>query len=129
VPLASEYPFLDIVGTMIIFFAWVAWIWIAISIFSDVIRRDDIGGGRKTAWIFFVILIPFLGVFVYLLAEHDGMQERTVKTIQAQQTAFDDRVKQAAGGPAEEITRAKELRDSGAITDAEFEALKAKALA
>ena len=72
--IAADYPFLDILGTMIIFFAWVAWIWIAITVFIDVFRRDDIGGWHKAAWVVFVIVLPFLGVLIYLIAQHDGMQ-------------------------------------------------------
>src|SRR5687768_12098279 len=127
--LAADYPFLDVFWTMILFFAWMAWIWIAISCFSDVFRRDDIGGGGKALWCMFIILIPFLGVFVYIVAQHDGMRDRALAQVQAQKAAFDDAVRDAAGGPATEIAKAKELLDSGAITQADFDAIKAKAVA
>ena len=126
--LAAEYPFLDILWTMVLFFAWVAWIWIAITVLSDVFRRDDIGGLGKAAWVVFVIVAPFLGVLVYLLAQHDGMQKRALKQAEAQKTAFDQYVRDASGGSAGEIAKAKELLDSGAISQAEFDRLKAKAL-
>ena len=126
--IAADYPFLDVFWTMILFFAWFAWIWIAITCFMDVFRRDDIGGGHKALWVVFIILIPFLGVLVYLIAQHDGMRERSLAQAQAQKSAFDDYVREAAGGPATEIAKAKELLDSGAITQADFDAIKAKAV-
>jgi hypothetical protein len=126
---AADYPFLDILWTMIIFFAWVIWIWILIVILTDVFRRTDIGGWAKAGWTVFLIVVPFLAALIYLIAQHDGMQERSIKQAQAQRQAFDDRVRDAAGGgSAGEIAKAKELLDSGAITQEEFEALKAKAL-
>jgi Short C-terminal domain/Phospholipase_D-nuclease N-terminal len=126
--IAADYPFLDVLWTMILFFAWVAWIWIVITVFIDLFRRDDIGGWGKAGWIVFVIVLPFLGVLVYLIAQHDGMRERTVKQAQSQKQAFDQYVRETAGGPATEIAKAKELVDQGAITQEEFEALKARAL-
>jgi Short C-terminal domain/Phospholipase_D-nuclease N-terminal len=126
--LATDYPFLDILWTMVLFFAWVAWIWIAITVFIDIFRRDDIGGWHKAIWVVFVILVPFLGVLVYLIAQHDGMRDRTVKQAQTQQQALDQYVRDTAGGPATEIAKAKELLDSGAITQADYDAIKAKAL-
>jgi uncharacterized membrane protein YcjF (UPF0283 family) len=125
---AADYPFLNILWTMIIFFAWVAWIWIAITVFVDIFRRHDIGGFAKAAWVVFVIVVPFLGVLVYLIAQHDGMRERSVKQAQAQQAAFDDYVRETAGGSAAEIAKAKELLDAGTISQAEFDAIKAKAV-
>ena len=125
---ATDYPFLEILWTMIIFFAWVAWIWIAITVFADVFRRHDISGWGKAAWVVLVIVLPFLGVLLYLIAQHDGMRERSVKQVEAQQAAFDQYVREAAGGSAAEIAKAKELLDKGAITQAEYDAIKAKAL-
>ena len=87
--IAADYPFLDVLWTMILFFAWIAWIWIAITCFIDIFRRDDIGGWHKAAWVVFIILIPFLGVLVYLIAQHDGMRERSARAGQDQQAAFD----------------------------------------
>jgi hypothetical protein len=126
--IAADYPFLDVFWTMIIFFSWVIWIWIVITVFADVFRRHDIGGWGKAAWVVFVIVLPFLGVLVYLIAQHDGMRERSVKQAQAQRQAFDEYVREAAGGSAAEIAKAQELLDAGTITQAEFDALKAKAL-
>jgi uncharacterized membrane protein YcjF (UPF0283 family) len=125
---AADYPFLDILWTMIIFFAWVAWFWILITVFADLFRRHDIGGWGKAAWVVFLIVVPFLGVLVYLIAQHDGMRDRSVKQVEAQQAAFDQYVREAAGGSAAEIAKAKELLDKGAITQTEYDAIKAKAL-
>ena len=127
-PIAADYPFLDVLWTIIIFFCWVIWIWIVITVFIDVFRRDDIGGWHKAAWVVFVIVLPFLGVLVYLIVQHDGMRERSAKQAQAQKQEFDQYVRETAGGSAAEIAKAKELLDSGAITQEEFDALKAKAL-
>lgn len=126
--IAADYPFLDVLWTMIIFFAWVAWIWIVITVLIDLFRRSDIGGWGKAAWVVFVIVLPFLGVLVYLIAQHDGMRERSTKEAQTQKQAFDQYVREAAGGSASEIAKAKELLDAGTITQAEFEAIKAKAV-
>jgi hypothetical protein len=127
--LAADYPFLDVVWTMFIFFAWVIWFWLLITVFADVFRRHDIGGGMKVLWIIFVILVPFLGVFIYLMAEHKGMAERSTKQVQAAQQQQEAYIREVAGGGAAEIERAKGLLDSGAITQAEYDAIKAKALA
>jgi hypothetical protein len=131
---AADYPFLDIFWSMIIFFSWVIWIWMMFVILADVFRRQDISGWGKAAWIVFLIVLPFLGVLVYLIANHDGMSDRNVKQAQAQRAEMDDYVRSVAadgggGGAAAEIDKAKQLLDSGAINQAEFEALKAKALA
>jgi len=126
--IAADYPFLDVLWTMIVFFAWIAWIWIAITCFIDIFRRHDIGGWHKALWVVFIIVVPFLGVLVYLIAQHDGMRERSIKQAQDQQAAFDQYVRDAAGGSAGEIAKAKELLDSGAIDQTEFDRLKQKAL-
>jgi hypothetical protein len=126
VPVAADYPFLDVLWTMLIFFAWVIWFWLLITVFADVFRRHDIGGGMKTLWIILVIILPFLGVFIYLISQHQGIDERNLEREQAQQ-AYIRQV--AGGGSADEIAKAKGLLDSGAITQAEFDAIKAKALA
>jgi hypothetical protein len=126
---AAEYPFLEILWTMIIFFAWVIWIWIAITVLVDLFRRHDIGGWQKAAWVVFVIVLPFLGVLVYLISQHEGMRERTMAQAQAQKKELDQYVRETAGGSAAEIAKAKELLDAGTITQAEFEAIKRKALA
>jgi Phospholipase_D-nuclease N-terminal/Short C-terminal domain len=126
--IAADYPFLDVLWTMIIFFAWVIWIWIAITVLVDVFRRHDISGWGKAGWVVFVIVLPFLGVLIYLIAQHDGMRERSTKEAKAQQQQFDQYVREAAGGSAAEIAKAKELLDAGTITQAEFDAIKAKAV-
>ena len=128
--LAYDYPFLDVFWTMLIFFCWIIWFWLLITVFADVFRRKDIGGGTKTLWVIFVIILPFLGVFIYLLVNHDGMADRSIRQAQTQQAQMDDYIRSTAGGgTAAEIERAKGLLDSGAITQAEFDAIKAKALA
>jgi Short C-terminal domain/Phospholipase_D-nuclease N-terminal len=127
--IAADYPFMDVFWSILIFFSWLIWIWIAITVFADLFRRDDIGGWGKAGWVIFVIVLPFLGVLVYLIAQHDGMRDRSVRQAEAQKQAFDQYVREAAGGSADEIAKAKELLDSGAITQEEFDALKRKALA
>ena len=128
---AADYPFLDIFWTMIIFFSWVIWIWIVITVLVDVFSRQDTSGWGKAAWVVFVIVLPFLGVLIYLIANGKGMTERKQQQSQASRAEFDDYVKSVAssGGVAGEIEKAKQLLDSGAITQQEFDALKAKALA
>jgi hypothetical protein len=130
VVLAADYPFMDVFWTMILFFCWVAWIWMLILIFSDVFRRD-ISGWAKAAWCLFVLVLPFLGAFVYLIAEGKGMTERRVHDVQVSQANLDQRIRTvtADGGSAGEIERAKQLLESGTINQTEFERLKAKALA
>ena len=128
---AADYPFLDIFWTMLIFFCWVIWVWMVITVFIDVFRRDDFSGWAKAAWSVLIIVLPFLGVFVYLITQGSGMAERKVADMRAGQAAIDDRIRSVAttGGATDEIARAKELLDSGAIDQAEFEQLKRKALA
>ena len=127
--LGADYPFLDVLWTMMIFFLFVIWIWILITVFVDIFRRRDTSGFAKALWIIFVILTPYLGVLIYLIVNHDGMAERNVKQMQAQQAATDDYIRTVSGGSAAEIEKAKGLLDSGAITQAEFDTLKQKALA
>src|SRR3954462_5849488 len=129
--LAANYPFLDVFWTMIVFFVWITWFWLLIAVFGDVFRRHDISGFAKVLWLIFVIALPFLGVFVYMIANNTAMTERNLARASAQQQQFDDYVQTVAatGGTAAEIEKAKQLLDSGAITQGEFEALKQKALA
>ena len=130
--LASQYPFADAMWTMLIFFVWILWFWLLFTVFVDIFRRHDISGWGKTGWIIFCILLPFLGVFVYLISQGHGIAERNAERAQAQKAQFDDYVRTAAGsggGAAGEIETAKGLLDSGAITQAEFDSIKAKALA
>ena len=130
---AADYPFLNILWSMLIFFCFVVWIWMMIAIFSDIFRRRDIGGGTKVLWIIFTLCVPFLGVFVYVISQNHHMVERDMEQAQARQQEFDAYVQSRAaaggGGAAADIEKAKGLLDSGAITQAEFDALKAKALA
>ena len=112
-------------------FAWVIFIWIAITVLIDVFRRHDISGGAKALWVIFIVVLPWIGVLTYLIFNHTGMNERRMDEAKMAQSQFDDYVRHAAGsgGPASEIAKAKELLDSGAITQAEYDAIKAKALA
>jgi hypothetical protein len=129
--IAADYPFLDVFWTLIIFFLWFAWILVLFRVIVDVFRRDDASGWKKALWIAFVIVLPFLGVLVYLIANGDDMGRRDVAQTRAARAEFDDYVRSVAetGGPAAEIDRAKKLLDSGAISQAEFDSIKAKALA
>jgi len=127
--IAASYPFLDVFWTMFIFFLFFIWIMILFRVFGDIFRRHDIGGGAKTLWVIFVIILPFLGVLIYLLTQNEGMTHRAMERAQEQQGEMDSYVRSVAGGAAGEIERAKSLLDSGAITQAEFDAIKAKALA
>jgi Phospholipase_D-nuclease N-terminal/Short C-terminal domain len=129
--IAADYPFLNILWSMIIFFAWVAWLFILFRVIADIFRRHDTSGWGKAAWLVFVIVLPFLGVFIYLIANGDEMGKRDLDQARAAQASMDDYVKSVAGsgGAAAEIDKGKELLDSGAITQAEFDAIKAKAIA
>jgi len=128
VPLAT-YTFLDVLWSMIIFFAFVIWIWLLITVFADIFRRRDASGFAKALWIIFVIVLPYLGVLIYLIAEHNGMAERSEHQLRAAQAQQDAYIKSVAGtSSADQIAQAKQLLDSGAITQAEFDALKQKAL-
>lgn len=127
---ASSYPsFWNVLWTMIVFFLWIVWFFILFRCIADIFRRKDISGWGKTAWLIFVIILPFLGVFVYLIAEGNKMTERDVQGMQAQQQQFDTYVRTVAGGPAGEIEKAKQLLDQGTITQAEFDSIKSRALA
>jgi predicted PurR-regulated permease PerM len=129
--LAADYPFLDVLWTMLVFFLWVAWFMVLFHVVADIFRRRDASGGKKTIWLLFVLFLPFLGVFVYLIANSDDMAQRNLEQARAQQAQMDDYVRTVAGSgsAAAEIDHAKKLLDSGAITQPEFEAIKAKALA
>ena len=130
--LASSYPFLDVFWTMMVFFLWILWLWILFTVFADIFRRNDLSGWGKAGWIIFTIVLPYLGVFIYLITQSKGMTERNLERANAQRAQFDDYVRSTAGsggGAAAEIDRAKALLDSGAIDQAEFEAIKRKALA
>lgn len=133
-PIAADYPFLDILWTMLVFFGWVIWFWMLIVVLGDVFRRRDVGGWGKAAWTVFVVVLPFIGVLVYLIAQGSGMAERKAEDIRRDRDAFDDYVRSVApgdggGGAAEQIAKAKSLLDAGAIDQVEFEQLKRQALA
>jgi Phospholipase_D-nuclease N-terminal/Short C-terminal domain len=129
--LAADYPFLDVFWTLLVFFAWIIWFWLLITVLADVFRRHDISGGAKVGWTLFVIFLPLLGVLIYLGTQSKQMAERNQREAQAAQTQVDDYVRSVAteGGAASEIERAKKLLDSGTISQAEFDAIKQKALA
>lgn len=130
--LLADYPFLDVMWTMLVFFLWVAWFWILFDVWGDIMRRHDISGAGKTGWFIFTLVVPFLGVFIYVISQNDGMNQRKLERVQAQRVQMDDYVRSTAGssgGGAAEIEKAKQLLDSGAITQPEFDALKQKALA
>jgi hypothetical protein len=126
----TNYPLLQVFLSMLYFFLFVIWIWIAIMVVVDIFRSHDLGGWGKAFWFLFVIVVPYLGVFVYLIARGGKMHERQVADASAQQKAFDDYVKQTAGAPdvATQLEKLAGLRSQGVITDAEFEAQKAKLL-
>ena len=128
---ASDYPFLDVFWTMIIFVLWIVWFFILFRVIADLFRRHDISGWGKVLWMIIVILLPFLGVFIYLITQGSHMAERDMRQAKAAQGEFDDYVKSVAssGSPAAEIERAQGLLSSGAISQAEFDQIKQKALA
>jgi hypothetical protein len=128
---ASQYPLLDVFWTMIVIFAWVIWFWLLITVFADLFRRHDDSGWAKAGWVILVIVLPFVGVLIYLIANGHGMAERNMQQAQQSQAQMDDYIRSVSGGSGAtgEIERAKGLLDSGAITQAEFDAIKAKALA
>jgi hypothetical protein len=128
----ASYPFFGIFWEILIFFAWVIFIWIAITVLIDVFRRSDLSGWGKAGWTIFIVLIPWIGVLAYLIVNHNGMTERKIQDAQTQRAQFDEYVRTTAGsggGAAAEIEKAKQLLDSGALTQAEFDAIKTKALA
>ena len=129
--LATNYPLLEAFETILIFFGFVIWLWLLFTVFADIFRRSDASAWVKVLWIVLIILLPFLGVFIYLIAEHKGMSERAIKQEEAARSQMDQYVKSVAGAqdPAGQIANAKRLLDSGTITQAEFDQIKQKALA
>ena len=127
----AAYSFGDVMWTMFVFFAWILFFWMLFGVFGDLFSRHDISGWAKAGWTVFVIILPFLGIFVYLISQGKGMGERAQQRAQSQQAQVDDYVRSVAssGSPTEEIAKGKELFDSGAITQAEYDQLKARALA
>jgi hypothetical protein len=127
----ASYPFLEVFWTMLVFFAFFIWIWLLIVVFSDLFRRSDTSGWAKVAWIVFIIILPYLGVFVYLIVEHNGLTERSVKQQKAAQAEIDAYVRSVAGqgDPTAQIAKADELLKQGSINQAEFDQIKQRALA
>jgi hypothetical protein len=122
-------PLFDLFFTMLWFFLFFAWIWVLISIVTDIFRSDDMGGFAKAMWLIFVVLLPLLGVLVYIIARGDGMTRRTIKQAAEQEQAARAYIQDAARvSPADELAKLSELRSSGVITDEEFAAQKAKLL-
>jgi uncharacterized membrane protein YcjF (UPF0283 family) len=130
--IAADYPFMDVLWSMIIFFVWVAWIWTLVMIIMDLFRRHDTSGWAKAAWVVLLIVLPFIGVLAYLIVNGHGMGRRSAERAQAAQSQFNEYVQSVAkedGGSASELEKAKGLLDSGALTQPEYDALKAKLLA
>jgi hypothetical protein len=129
--LAYQYPLLDLFWTLFMVFAFVVWIWVLIAIFTDLFRSHDIGGFAKAMWVLFIIVLPLVGILVYLIVRGRGMHERAVAQARQQEKEFDTYVRQAAGGSntADELAKLARLRDNGTITEAEFDAEKSKLLA
>ena len=126
-------PLLDLFWTMLWFFLLIAWIWLLISIITDIFRSDDLSGWAKALWTLFVIIVPWLGALIYLIARGDSMQQRAMRDATERQQATRQYIQEVAStgatSSADELTKLAQLRDSGVITADEFEAQKAKLLA
>jgi hypothetical protein len=131
--LATNYPILDIFLTTLYFFIFIIWLWLLFMVFIDIFRSHDLGGWAKGIWVIAIIVMPYLGVLVYLIFRGGKMHERAAQQAALQQKAFNQYVKQAAGTPgsttADEISKLADLKSRGMLTDAEFDAEKAKLLA
>jgi len=130
--LLVEYPFLSIMWTLLVIFAWATWFSLLIWIFADIFRRDDISGWAKAAWIVFLIVLPFLGVLVYLISQSKGMAKRSAMPVQGSQAQFDEYARSVgvtSSSPSSQIETAKQLLDSGSITNDEFQEIKRRAIA
>jgi Short C-terminal domain/Phospholipase_D-nuclease N-terminal len=128
--LLANYNFASFLWDVLVIFAFVIWFWLLIVVFGDVFSRHDLGGWGKAGWIILVVILPYLGVFIYLIANSKGMGERAAARAQSQQAQADDYIRSVASSDssADQIAKGKQLLDSGAITQAEFDQLKAKAL-
>ena len=128
--LAYDYPLLGAMWTMFVFFLWIAWLFLLFKIFGDIFRSDDMGGGAKALWCIFVIIAPFLGTFIYIIVRGKSMGERDIQAYTEQKAQFDAYVRETAGsgGSADELSKLADLKAKGVLTDAEFEAQKAKIL-
>jgi lysylphosphatidylglycerol synthetase-like protein (DUF2156 family) len=124
-------PLFDLFITMLWFFLFVAWIWLLISVYADVFRSEDLGGGAKAAWVLFVLVLPYVGVFIYLIARGGDMQDRAAQQAREAQRAAEARIREIAGqpSPADELAKLATLRDQGALTSEEFASQKVKLLA
>ncbi len=120
--------FLTFLWSLIVIFFMVIFFLLLFQVIGDLFRRHDASGGKKVLWLIFLIVFPFLGLFVYYLTNAEGMARRHAQQLEKSQQQFDDYVRTVAGSPAEQIEKAHKLLESGAITQAEFDALKAKAL-
>jgi hypothetical protein len=129
--LVAVWTFWDAMWSMVVFFLWIMWFWLLFTIWADIFRRDDLSGWGKTGWLLFTIVLPFLGAFVYLIGQNEGMTKRRFEHAAADRHRYDNQIREAAGGgdSAAQIAKAKQLLDSGTITPSEFEVLKQKALA
>jgi hypothetical protein len=131
--LASSYPILDIFLTTLYFFIFIIWLWLLFMVFIDIFRSHDMGGWAKALWVIGIIIMPYLGVLVYLIFRGGKMHERAAQQAAQQQKAFDQYVKQAAGTPgsstADQLAKLANVKSQGLLTDAEFDAEKAKILA
>ena len=129
---AYDYPLGGVFLSMLYFFLFFIWIWLLFTVFFDIFRSHDLSGGMKALWVIFVIVFPYLGVFVYLIARGGKMQERKLQEAAQQKTAFDQYVKETAGTSggdvASELSKLADLKAQGVLTDAEFNAQKAKIL-
>ena len=130
----TDHPFLDVLWSGFLIFRWVGWIFLVVLVLMDIFRRHDTSGWSKALWVIAIVIVPWLGVLVYLITQGDSMGQRRLEEMQAAQARQTERIQSAAAGAqpagaAAEIERAKGLLDSGAITQAEYEQLKAKALA
>lgn len=129
--LEAQYPFLSVMWTLLVIFAWVIWFWLLISVFADLFRRDDASGWAKAGWVVFVIVLPFLGVLIYLVSQSTGMAQRQEMRARASQAQLDQYVRSVGAGssPAAQIETAQHLLDSGSITRDEFEEIKRRTIA
>jgi hypothetical protein len=127
----AAYSFGDVMWSMLVFFGWIIFFWLLFIIFGDLFSRSDLSGWAKAGWTVLVIALPYLGIFIYLIANGKSMGERAANRAQAQQAQMDTYVRSVASSDssADQIAKGKQLLDSGALTQAEFDQLKARALA
>ena len=128
----SSYPLGGALVTMTVFFGWFLWIWLLITVYMDLFRRDDVGGWAKAGWVIFTLLVPFLGVFAYLIVHGKSMADRREHQARRQQQSFDDHVRRVAGSSRDdggaEVAKARQLLEAGAVTPDEYEVMRKKAL-